>query len=75
VFGRVAGSRGDYPYSEALQASRLVWDAATIDRLFEIGPETLIPGSKMPLQRMPDAADRAELVAFLGRITAPGGPQ
>ena len=34
--------------------SALVWNARTIDRLFEVGPETLVPGSKMPLQRMPD---------------------
>jgi hypothetical protein len=30
-----------------------------------------VPGSKMPLQRMPAAADRALLVEHLKRITAP----
>jgi cytochrome c len=74
VFGRVAGSRRDYPYSPALRQSDLIWSAKTIDRLFEIGPENLVPGSKMPLQRMPDPADRAELIAYLRQVTAPDHP-
>jgi cytochrome c len=72
LFGSMAGSRPDYPYSSALRQSRLVWTEETVSRLFEIGPERLVPGSKMPLQRMPDPADRAELIAHLKRITAPG---
>lgn len=75
LFGRKAGSRPDYPYSAALERSDLVWNEQTIARLFEVGPETLTPGSKMPLQRMPSAADRAELVAYLKQITAPNGRQ
>ncbi len=71
LFGRVAGSRPDYPYSPALRASRMVWTEATVAKLFEVGPAALVPGSKMPLQRMPNAADRAELIDYLKRITAP----
>jgi cytochrome c len=71
LFGRTAGSRSDYPYSSALRSSTLVWTEATVDRLFEIGPENLVPGSKMPLQRMPSAEDRALLVDYLKQITAP----
>jgi cytochrome c len=71
LFGRAAGSRPDYPYSSALRDSTLVWTEQTVDRLFDIGPENLVPGSKMPLQRMPDAAERALLVDYLKRVTAP----
>jgi cytochrome c len=73
LFGRIAGSRADYPYSAALEQSDLVWTEETVARLFEVGPEVMVPGSKMPLQRMPSAADRAALVAYLKRITTPGG--
>jgi cytochrome c len=69
LFGRTAGTDPGYPYSSALRASSLVWTEATVDRLFEVGPENLVPGSKMPLQRMPDAADRALLIDHLKRIT------
>lgn len=71
VFGREAGSRPGYPYSKALRESDVVWTEETVSRLFAIGPDQLVPGSKMPLQRMPDAADRQKLVAYLKRITAP----
>jgi cytochrome c len=71
LFGRVAGSQPDYPYSPALRESDLVWTAETVDRLFEVGPENLVPGSKMPLQRMPDPEDRARLIDYLEQVTAP----
>lgn len=71
LFGRKAGSRPGYPYSRALRESDVVWTEETVSRLFAVGPDEFVPGSKMPLQRMPDAADRARLVAYLKRITAP----
>jgi cytochrome c len=73
LFGRVAGSHPGYPYSAALRESDLVWTAKTIDRLFDVGPDELVPGSKMPLQRMPDAADRARLIAYLKQVTGAAG--
>lgn len=73
LFGRPAGSVPGYPYSEALAKSGIVWTEETVDQLFAVGPETLTPGSKMPLQRMPDPRDRAALIAYLKRVTEPGG--
>jgi cytochrome c len=72
LFGRPAGSHPDYPYSEALERSEVIWTEETVARLFEVGPDVMVPGSKMPLQRVPSAADRAALVAYLKRITTPG---
>ncbi len=71
LFGRTAGSHPDYSYSEALLKSDLIWNEETIDKLFAIGPDHLLPGTKMPLQRMPDSQDRADLIAFLKRVTTP----
>ena len=71
LFGRPAGSRPDYPYSSALEESDLIWTEETVARLFEIGPDVMVPGSKMPLQRMPSAKDRADLIAYLKQITMP----
>ena len=71
LFGRKAGEVPGYAYSPALKASGMVWTDATIDRLFALGPETVVPGSKMPLQRMPDPKDRADLIDFLARATRP----
>jgi len=67
LIGRRAGTVAGYPYSEALRLSKLVWDEATIGRLFAEGPEVVAPGSKMPLQKMPSASDREELIEYLKR--------
>ena len=73
LFGRTAGSRPGYPYSAALEESDLIWTEETVARLFEVGPQVMVPGSKMPLQRLPNAQDRADLIAYLKQITAPDG--
>jgi cytochrome c len=71
LFGRKAGSLPDYPYSPAMRASGITWTAETVDKLFDLGPETFTPGSKMPMQRIARPQDRADLIAFLQRRTAP----
>lgn len=72
LFGRRAGAVPGYDYSPALRESGLVWSDATVDRLFALGPDVMVPGSKMPLQRMRDAAERADLIQFLERATRSG---
>ena len=65
IFGRRAGTFSGYPYSAALARTELVWNEATIDALFKDGPDVVTPGSKMPLQRIPKAKDRHDLIDFL----------
>lgn len=71
VFGREAGSVPDYSYSETLRRSDIVWTETTIDALFGQGPDHFIPGSKMPMQVIAEARDRADLIAYLRDATAP----
>lgn len=70
LFGREAGSLPGYHYSPAMKASRIIWSEKTIDQLFDLGPDHYTPGSKMPMQRIASAQDRADLIAFLKRETA-----
>ena len=65
IFGRRAGTVAGYAYSAALSGSQIVWSEETIARLFAEGPEHYIPGTKMPLQKMTVADDRAALIAYL----------
>ena len=37
-------------------------------RLFDLGPDRFVPGSKMPLQRLPNPRDRTELITYLKRM-------
>ena len=43
----------------------------TIDLLFKDGPDIVTPGSKMPVQRIKGKQDRADLISYLKRATAP----
>jgi len=75
IFGRRAGTLPGYVYSPALAHSAIVWNEETIGRLFAESPEHYIPGTKMPLQKMANADDRAALIAYLRRATGPTGPR
>lgn len=70
LFGRPVGTAPGYDYSDALRGMDIVWTPETVARLFELGPEAYTPGSRMPDQRVPDAADRAALMEFLAAAGA-----
>ena len=69
VFGRLAGTaKGFTGYSPALKKSGLVWDEANLERWLT-DPERLVPGQAMGVS-VPDAAERADLIAYLRTLTA-----
>ena len=70
VFGRKIASVPGYPYSAALRGMDIVWTPETVARLFEVGPQTYTPGTKMPEQTINSAEDRAALVRFLEKATS-----
>ncbi|MFY0616282.1 c-type cytochrome [Shimia sp.] len=69
LFGRQAGTVADYRYSQTLQEADIVWNRQTIDALFDLGPDVYIEGTKMPVQRIARAKDRADLISFLRRYS------
>jgi cytochrome c len=69
IFGRRIATAPGYNFSEALKRLDIVWTPETVAKLFEIGPATYTPGTKMPEQRIGSEADRTALVQFLERAT------
>lgn len=69
VFGRKAGTVPGYIYSKALLTSDIVWNTQTIGELFDLGPQHVTPGSKMPLQKIEDEEKRNALIAYLKAVT------
>lgn len=65
VYGRRAGSIVQFDYSAAVKKSKIAWDDKSLDRWLA-DPEKLIPGQRMGY-RVDNAADRADLIAFLRR--------
>jgi cytochrome c len=68
VFQRKAGELGDYRYSPALKRSGITWTAETLDT-FIADPQKVVPANRMPYAGMPDAVDRADLIAYLKKAS------
>jgi cytochrome c len=64
MFGRKAGAVENYRYSAAMRRSSIVWNARTLDS-YLADPQKEVPGNRMPYSGMPNARDRADLIAYL----------
>jgi cytochrome c len=69
IFGRKIATLPGYNFSEALRKLDIVWTPETVSKLFELGPMTYTPGTKMPEQTIGSPADRAALMRFLEQAT------
>ncbi|MCC8977372.1 c-type cytochrome [Bradyrhizobium acaciae] len=70
LYGRRIASLPGYRFSDALKGMNIIWTPETVSKLFELGPNTYTPGTKMPEQRIGSAEDRKALTDFLGRATS-----
>jgi cytochrome c len=69
LFGRRIASLPGYNFSAALKKLDIVWTPETVSKLFELGPSTYTPGTKMPEQTIGSPQDRTALVKFLEKAT------
>jgi len=68
VFGKPAGTNDPtYSYSDEMKNSGKTWDAPTLD-VYLTNPRADIHGMKMLFVGLPDATDRANLIAFLATL-------
>jgi cytochrome c len=71
VIGRRIGTAPGYRYSPGFAAHDIIWSRETIGKLFELGPATYTPGTKMPEQTVGSAQDRDALVDFIDKASRP----
>ena len=71
VLGRRAGTEPNFNYTQALGGSGLTWDTPTLDR-FLTNPTDAVPGTLM-LIPVPDATNRANIIAYLATLKFPEG--
>ena len=69
IYGAPAAALEDYTYSEGLKASGWVWDAQTLDPYIADAQKSM-PDSKMLSDPMPDAKERADVIAYLSTLRA-----
>lgn len=64
IIGRKAGSVPGFAYSPAMKAKAIDWTPGNLDA-FITAPTHFVPGTRMPFAGIPDAKDRADLIAYL----------
>ena len=68
VFGRRAGTQeGFLYYSETVKRSNLIWTPALLDAWLA-NPGSLFSATNMMFVGIPDARDRADLIAYLAQF-------
>jgi cytochrome c len=74
LFGRKAGTVDGYRYSDALRHADVIWNERTLFDLFDKGPDIFVPGTKMPVQRIPHSEDLRQLIDYMRELTAVVAP-
>ena len=64
VVDRKSASAPGFDYSLAMKRAKLTWDEKTLDR-FLANPPKMVPGTTMTYAGVPDAQERADLIAYL----------
>ncbi|QUD87928.1 c-type cytochrome [Phenylobacterium montanum] len=70
VFGRKAGSKADYDYSDGMKAQSFTWDADHVNTWIT-DPRAMIANTKMTFAGLKDPKDRADLIGYLAVQTTP----
>lgn len=73
VVGRPVASRKTFTYSSAFAAQTGSWTYERLDH-YLTSPARAVPGNKMPFAGIHNAADRANVVAFLGTLNVTPAP-
>jgi cytochrome c len=69
IFGATAGARATgYKYSDAMKASGVVWDDATMSDYLE-NPRKMIPKTRMAFPGLKKPKQRADVIAYLKSVT------
>ncbi len=71
AMGRKAGTSPHFGFTQVLKDSGLLWNADTLDQ-YLTSPTTAVPGTTMSVT-VPDARDRADVIAYLATLTVPEG--
>ncbi|WP_230661327.1 c-type cytochrome [Psychrobacter sp. I-STPA10] len=72
IYGAPAASLKDYKYSEVMINSGWVWDEKTLDTYLKDAQQAL-PGNRMRTDGVPDANERADIIAYLSTLRADAG--
>lgn len=64
VWGRTAGTKEGFNYSDAVKMAGFSWDAEHLDRWLE-SPRGMMPGTKMSFVGLKSPQDRVDVIGYL----------
>jgi cytochrome c len=64
IIGQKAGEVPGFNFSPAMKKSNVKWTPQTLDK-YLINPRTFMPGNRMAFAGLSNAADRANVIAYL----------
>jgi len=67
VVGRKAGTKPDFGYSGAMKKAGFAWTPQKLDA-YIAHPAAVVPGNRMAFAGIPNAKDRADLIAYLATL-------
>ncbi len=67
VVGRHSASVEKFPYSDGMKKLDKTWDEATLDA-YLTNPKAMVPSTKMAFPGLPNAEDRANVIAYLATL-------
>jgi cytochrome c len=68
IFARNAAALADFRYSPAMKRSGISWTPETLDK-FIADPQAMVPANRMPYAGMANPSDRADLIAYLVKMS------
>jgi cytochrome c len=68
IFERKAGALSDFRYSPAMKRSGISWTPESLDK-FITDPQAMVPANRMPYAGMANPGDRADLIAYLQKMS------
>jgi cytochrome c len=68
IFERKAAALTDFRYSPAMKRSGISWTPEALDK-FITDPQTMVPANRMPYAGMANPSDRADLIAYLVKMS------
>lgn len=67
VVGRKSATAPGFSYSDAVKKLNVTWDDATLDKWLT-NPAAMAPGTRMVFPGLPNAQDRANVIAYLATL-------
>jgi cytochrome c2 len=66
IVGKPSASAPGFAYSSAMKGANIKWTSDKLDK-YLLSPAKMVPGNRMAFAGLPNATDRADVIAYLAK--------